>query len=144
MDDFIIILPTKKDCINIKKKIEYFLSTNLKLELNSKSRYYPDKMGVNFCGYRIFTTHKLLRNSSKKKIKANVKKWNSLYNKNQLDIKHSVQCINSWIGHSSHCNSYKLQQQIINKCNFLISPRTLSEMENTFINETLKNADNQL
>ena len=34
-----------------------------------KSRYYPSNMGVNFCGYRIYETHKLLRERSKKKIK---------------------------------------------------------------------------
>lgn len=67
MDDFILILKTKSDCIATKKKIEEFLKQELSLELNNKSRYYPYKMGVDFCGYRIFTTHKLLRTSSKKK-----------------------------------------------------------------------------
>lgn len=79
MDDFILILKTKKDCINLKKQIENYLAEHLQLELNDKSRYYPYKMGVNFCGYRIFTTHRLLRLSSKKKIKRNVKRWNRKY-----------------------------------------------------------------
>ena len=61
MDDFILLLPTKKDCIEIKQKLEIFLHDRLQLSLNDKSRYYPYKMGVNFCGYRIFTTHRLLR-----------------------------------------------------------------------------------
>ena len=118
MDDFVILLKTKQECIETKLKIEEFLKCHLKLELNDKSRYYPCKMGVNFCGYRIFTTHRLLRNSSKKKIKKNVKKWNILYHKNNLDIKTTLQSLNSWLGHSSHCNSYKLQQKVLNNCDF--------------------------
>ena len=119
MDDFILILKSKKDCIKYKKIIENFLENNLKLELNSKSRYYPYKMGVNFCGYRIYTTHRLLRTSSKKKIKRNVKRWNFQYHNNTIDYNNVIQSINSWIGHSSHCNSYKLQQKILESCDFL-------------------------
>ena len=76
---FILLLKTKKDCIKVKSDIEIFLKDNLEIELNCKSRYYPYKMGVNFCGYRIFTTHRLLRLASKKKIKKNIKKWNIQY-----------------------------------------------------------------
>ena len=77
MDDFILLLKTKEECKKVKKQIEKFLADTLKLELNDKSRYYPYKMGVNFCGYRIFTTHRLLRLSSKKKIKKNIKNGKS-------------------------------------------------------------------
>ncbi len=119
MDDFIILLKTKKECIVAKKKIEAFLKERLHLELNDKSRFYPYKMGVNFCGYRIFTTHRLLRTNSKKKIKKNVKKWNTAYSKGTLDIPHTIQSLNSWLGHSSHCQSYKLQQKVLNHCHFL-------------------------
>lgn len=133
MDDFIILAKCKKDCIYIKKQIENFLNDNLHLYLNNKSRYYPYPMGVNFCGYRIFTTHKLLRESSKKKIKKNVKHWNYLYKNNKLNIFHTMQSLNSWIGHSSHCNSYKLQNKILNNCNFLFTGKTYEEIERTLI-----------
>ncbi len=49
MDDFILLLDTKKECISILKKIQFFLENKLELKLNDKSRYYPNKMGVNFC-----------------------------------------------------------------------------------------------
>lgn len=135
MDDFILILKTKKDCINTKKQIEEFLDKTLKLELNDKSRYYPYKMGVNFCGYRIFTTHRLLRLSSKKKIKKNVKKWNIKHNNNSLNIEETIQSLNSWLGHISHCNSYKLEQKILNSCNFLFRDSNYSKIESHLINE---------
>ena len=135
MDDFILILKTKNDCIKYKKLIEDFIDKNLKLELNAKSRYYPYKMGVNFCGYRIFTTHRLLRVSSKKKIKKNIKKWNYQYHNNIIDYKYVIQSINSWLGHSSHCNSYKLQQKMLENCDFLFQNSTYNVIEKNLIQD---------
>lgn len=90
-------------------------------------------MGVNFCGYRIFTTHLLLRNNSKKKIKKKVSTWNKLYHKNQLDIPKTMQSINAWIGHSSHCNSYNLQNKILQKCDFLLTDKSYEKLEKELI-----------
>ena len=142
MDDFIFLAKTKKDCINIKSQVEEFLDSNLHLSLNNKSRYYPYKMGVNFCGYRIFNTHRLLRLSSKKKIKKNVKHWNHLYKNNKLNIFHTMQSINSWIGHSSHCNSYKLQNKVFNSCDFLFTDKTYEKIEKNLI-ELIENDKTQ-
>lgn len=130
MDDFIILLKTKEECITAKKNIEIFLKEHLHLELNNKSRFYPYKMGVNFCGYRIFLTHRLLRTNSKKKIKRNVKKWNTAYERNLLDIPNAIQSLNSWLGHSSHCNSFKLQQKILNNCHFLYYNSNYIDLQN--------------
>lgn len=135
MDDFILLLPDKESCIKYKDIISNFLNKKLHLELNDKSRYFPNQMGVNFCGYRIFSTHRLLRNSSKKKIKRHIKKWNRLYKQNELNIPHTLQRINSWIGHSSYCNSYKLQQKILNKCNFLFNEHTYKELEKDLLKD---------
>ena len=141
MDDFIFLLLTKKSCIEIKNKIQKFLTNELHLSLNNKSKYYPYKMGVNFCGYRIFTTHRLLRVSSKKKIKKNIKTWNICYKKNELNTSLALQSLNSWLGHSSHCNSYKLQQKILNNCNFIVNSNYYNSIENSLIE--LIEADNK-
>ena len=135
MDDFILLLETKQDCIQIKKSIEDFLWNNLNLELNSKSRYYPNSMGVNFCGYRIFPTHRLLRNSSKSKIKRKIKKWNKQFHNNTIEFTLVLQSLNSWIAHSSHCNSYKLQKKILNSCDFLINDHFYENVEKSLILE---------
>lgn len=73
MDDFIFLLKTKEEAKIIFDKISVFLKDSLKLELNSKSSYFKNKKGINFCGYRIFETHILLRNRFKKKTVRNVK-----------------------------------------------------------------------
>lgn len=138
MDDFILLLDTKQDCIILKEKIEQFLLHYLHLELNSKSRYYPASMGVNFCGYRIFPTHRLLRSSSKTKIKKKIKKWNKQYAKNTIEFHTVLQSLNSWLAHSSHCDSYKLQKKILNSCNFLINDRYYSHIKNSIISDSIK------
>lgn len=49
MDDFIILLPDKNSCIKLMNIISDFWAKKLRLELNDKSRYFPNKMGVNLC-----------------------------------------------------------------------------------------------
>lgn len=141
MDDFVLILKTKNECKMVKEHIERFLNEKLHLQLNDKSRVYPYKMGVNFCGYRIFTTHRLLRTNSKKKIKNNVRKWNKKYKNGNLNIIYALQSLNSWIGHSSHCNSYKLKQKILNKCDFLYTNSTY--MDKLYEQELIDLLENQ-
>lgn len=119
MDDFLFIVKTKEDAKIIKAKVEDFIHNNLKLELNHKSRYYPAHFGINFCGFRIFETHRLVRKSCKKKINKNIKNWNKLWENNKLDYNQMQMSINSWLGHVKHANSYKLTQKIFKKCKFL-------------------------
>lgn len=119
MDDFILLLDTKADCKFILEQIRSFLKSYLKLELNEKSRYYPCHMGINFCGYRIWPTHRLLRTNSKRKMKKKISKWNHLFHNGTLDYKRVLPTFNSWMGHISHCNSYKLKQHLLKKIDFL-------------------------
>ncbi len=118
MDDFILLASNKEEAKYLKQCVNDFVTSHLHLELNEKSRYYPNAMGVNFCGYRIFESHILLRTESKKKIKRKVKKWNLLYQKEQLNIQKAYASWNSWLAHSSHSNSYHLQKRIYDKILF--------------------------
>lgn len=112
MDDMVILLSTKEKCRIVMEKIKMFLNKELKLELNNKSRYYPSKMGVNFCGYRIYDGYRLIRNSSKRKIKKRIKKWKKDKNMGCLDRKKMMISFNSWSSHIRHANSYHIYQKI--------------------------------
>lgn len=87
-------------------------------ELNAKSRYYPNKMGVNFCEYRIYETHILLRNRSKKKIKGKIREWNNLYIINKLIVSEMKLSLGSWLGHAKHANTYNMIKDYKNKIIF--------------------------
>lgn len=118
MDDFIMLAKTKSEAKRWLSLVNQFVQDKLNLTLNHKSRYYPHKMGVDFCGFHIFETHCRLRTSSKTKIKRKVKKWNLLYENNVLDMAHVRRCWNSWLAHSNHANSYFLQKKVYNSIIF--------------------------
>lgn len=118
MDDFILLVPTKEEARVLIKKAEGFLNRKLNLKLNPKSRYYPSYMGIQFCGYRIYETHLLLKKSSIIKIKRNIRKWNVEYQKGILDIFKVNACFHSWVAHAEHCNSFHLRTKIREMCEF--------------------------
>ena len=105
MDDFIILTNSKRESIYCLKRIKYYLNKNLKLELNNRTRYYPNKMGIDFCGYRIFEEYRLIRNKNKNKIRKSVKAWNSLFLQHKLNYKKMVLSFNSYLGYIKHANS---------------------------------------
>ena len=106
MDDFILLLNSKEEAIILKEKINEYLRKKLKLELNKKSTYFINYQGIDFCGYRIFETHILLRKRFKKKMKKNICLWNKLKKENKLNYKKMLLSLNSFEAHASHSNSY--------------------------------------
>lgn len=119
MDDFVLLLKDKQMCKTVKAQISAFLNKHLQLELNQKSNYYPAAQGINFCGFRIWPTHRLLRTRSKRKIKRKIKKWNHIWEEGNLDFQIVMPSLQSWLGHSKHANSYTIQNKILRKAKFL-------------------------
>lgn len=112
MDDFILLLDSKEEAKQYKKGINIFLKQQLKLELNAKSRYYPSAMGIDFCGYRIYPTHRLIRTRSKIKMKRMICRWkrlNQVGTSNQTMMEASYQ---SWLGHVKHANCFRLTKKM--------------------------------
>ena len=115
MDDFVLLLKSKREAREVLGKIENFLEEKLDLKLNSKTSYFKVSQGVNFCGFRIWKTHRLLREQSKKKMKRKLKSFQKLYAKNRIELPYITACINSWKGHSKHCSSYNLVNKMLNE-----------------------------
>ena len=115
MDDFILFVSEKEDAKKLKKAITVFLKEKLQLSLNSKSKYYPNELGVDFCGYRIYETHRLLRKSSKQKIKKIIKRANRDFEEGILNYQQVRMRYNSWKAHASHANSYHLVKKYHSK-----------------------------
>ena len=112
MDDIVILVKNKQESKILLNKINLFLHDRLKLELNKKSRYYPNSLGVNFCGYIIYETHRLIRKSSKKKIKRKIRLWLKLKKNGTLNVNKAIISFNSWSSHVSHANSYNFRMLI--------------------------------
>ncbi len=124
MDDFVLLVKDKMSAKIIYNDIERFINIKLKLSLNSKSRYYPSNFGADFCGYRIWNTHKLIRNKSRKKIKRKIAIWNKLYYIGKLTKEDYLLSFNSWLGHIKHADSYNLKISMIERMKFISNSNT--------------------
>jgi retron-type reverse transcriptase len=67
MDDFVCFVRTKAEAREVFEAMGKFLAERLKLTLNRKSRYYPAKFGLDFCGFRLRGGRKLLRLRSRRR-----------------------------------------------------------------------------
>lgn len=115
-DDVVIVLPNKEEAQRAKELCMKFLVERLNLEANKwKSQIYPVNQGINAFGYKIFTTHKLLRNDSKKKIKRKIKKMPHLIAKDKMTIEKANEMLASWTGHAKHANSYNFIKSIVDR-----------------------------
>ena len=127
MQDFCLLLNSKQECKEVKNKIETFLDIKLKLKLNSKTNYFKNKQGVNFCGFKIYRNKILLLKQNKKKTYKKVKMWNKKFLKKKLDLKQANASLQSWIGHASHSSNLGLIQNVCKKCEWLYNEKYLLE-----------------
>lgn len=116
MDDVVAIVKNKEDAKEIMKLMIDFAETKLNLKVSEKkTKVFPIAQGVNAFGFKIYKTHRLLRNDSKKKIKRKTKKMKHLIKENKMEIYTAEQILNSWFGHAKHANSYNFINKLMDK-----------------------------
>ena len=69
MDDMLILGDDKKHLQTVKEQVERFLNAELKLNLNGKTSIRPIRCGIEFVGFRVWSTHIKLRKKTAKKMK---------------------------------------------------------------------------
>ena len=109
MDDAVIIHGDKAWLTETKLQLAGFLAKCLALTLNSKTNIFPLAQGINFLGYRIWPTHRLLRKSSAKRMRRRLKRFKRGYSKGNIGLDHINASIQSWLGHCRHADTYKLR-----------------------------------
>ena len=122
MDDGVLVLESKEKAKIVLKEIEKFVNEELLLSLNKKTSYFPLKVGVIFCGYKIYTTHKLLKRANIQRMKKRIKNWNKKYSqdKNNLEqIKTWRQSFYAWKGYAKEAEKYKLYKSLEGKCKWI-------------------------
>lgn len=102
MDDIVVLSDSKQHLNYLKDSIQQYSFDHLKLTF-SKWSISNIQRGVNFLGYRIWPTHKLLRRQSVIRAK---RKITSMRNKNK--IVELERFLAAWLGHASWANSYNL------------------------------------
>jgi len=108
MDDAVVIHGDKDWLRDAKVRLREFLSSTLALGLNSKTNIFPIAQGVNFLGYRMWPTHRLLRKSSAKRMKRKLRRFERGYADGTTELDHISASIMSWLGHASHADCYNL------------------------------------
>lgn len=120
MDDVVAIIDGKENTKNAMNKMIAYVNAHLNLTASiKKTKIFPLAQGVNVFGYKVYTTHRLLRNDSKKKIKRKIKKMKRLIVEGRLKKEKAEQIFNSWYGHSKHANSFNFIQSLIKKNDYV-------------------------
>lgn len=115
MDDFIIINHSKERLWQVKDQIERYINHELLLEFNNKTGIFPITQGIDFVGYRIWPTHRLLRKRSVKKLKHKLRVFERKYATGDIKLKDIDCSIQSWMGHAQHADTYRLRSKIFNE-----------------------------
>ncbi len=115
MDDFIILGPNTAYLWDIHRQIEAFLREELSLELNKKTDIFPISRGIDFVGYRIWPTHRLLRKRSIKKFKRKLRVFKKKYATGDIGYEKINRSVQSWIGHAKHADTYRLRRKLFSE-----------------------------
>jgi len=112
MDDFVILHPSKAQLRQWRYAIAAFLDERLHLSLNERTTIFPASQGIDFLGYRIWRTHRLLRKRSIRDMKRKLKRFERQYSEGQATRTQIYASIQSWIGHAKHADAYNLRQRM--------------------------------
>ena len=75
MDDFLLFFRTKHEAWEAKDKIEAFLSDYLCINLNDKTYVGKTRRGLTFCGYKIKSNDKEIKQATIDRMERKEKAW---------------------------------------------------------------------
>lgn len=102
MDDVVILGHDMGHLHRVRREIEVFSAQKLGLRF-SKWSVAPASRGINFLGYRIWATHKLLRRDSVTRAKRKIRLYRATGQHDRLE-----KFIAAWTGHASHADTRNL------------------------------------
>lgn len=102
MDDVVIIGHSKEALRLLQMNMESFARVSMGLRFSHWS-VQPASLGVNFCGYRIWPTHKLLRRRSVVAAKRKIAKYTNANDGEKLG-----KFLAAWRGHAQWANAHNL------------------------------------
>ncbi len=111
----VVLTKTKKQAIDILRKIKKYLKEKLELELNKKTQIFKSKQGVNFCGYKINEYRLKIRDKGKRKLKNKVKKLKNKIKAGELTCKQAYKYLAGHLGYIKIANTYNLENKLFYK-----------------------------
>lgn len=119
VDDFVVLGDDKAMLWDIRDAVVTFLQEHLRLRLHTrKQTVTPVTQGIDFLGYRVFPTHRLLRRTSGYRFQRNLKRMAMQYRAGTIDQKKIRHRVAAWIGHASHADAYGLRAALFESVTF--------------------------
>jgi hypothetical protein len=78
--------------------------------------------GIDFLGYRIFPTHRLLRQTTTRRFIRRLRLQSKLYARSLLSLRCIDRSVQSWLGHATHAGTYGLRRSVFNAIAFRRTP----------------------
>lgn len=126
VDDFAVIGPDKAHLHDVRREIEAFLRAHLGLHTNHKTQVFPIGVSggraLDFLGYRIWPTHRLIRKDSVGRMRRKMKRMARLYHQGRIEWDDVQRVVASWIGHAGHANTYRLRKSVLEDVAFVPPP----------------------
>ena len=108
MDDFVILAHSRLELVEQLEKITEFLHTELRLELNPKTKIYKPMHGIDFVGYRHFHDYRLIRKDSITRCRRRIRR----YAAGEVSWNQLQEQLTSWTGHASHADACGIVRKI--------------------------------
>jgi retron-type reverse transcriptase len=113
MDDMVAVVSGKNAARSLLERIALELAA-LGLRMNPKSGYWPLKRGVDFCGYRIWTTHIRPRRRAIRTWKARFRRLAALYARGRVRLCRCREAVMSFLAVMRHANAAVTTKNMLN------------------------------
>lgn len=118
VDDFVICHKSKEHLHAIKKVIVDYLD-GYRLHIHEdKSQVIRASQGIDFLGFRVFPTHRLVRKSNVIRYKRKLRLMQKQYETEFIELGEARQRIMSWLGHVKWANSFRMRKIIFDQIVF--------------------------
>ena len=113
MDDTVLFSDDKAQLHEWKAAMQDFVAGHLRLLLHPrKSVVFPVKVGIDFCGFRIYPTHRRLRRSSVRRFVRRFRRQRQAYRQGEISLEEMTTSVQSWIAHAAHGNTWRLRRRL--------------------------------
>ena len=112
MDDIVILCRSKDEARFYLSQLKQAVEA-IGLQLNPKTQIRQAAQGVDWCGYRTWSTHILPRKRNIKRMKAKIKRATEKFNSGRADIAQLKQAVDSILAYTKHCDAHKTINSII-------------------------------
>jgi retron-type reverse transcriptase len=113
MDDFVLFADDKETLHAWREAIHAFLANRLRLALHpKKSLVFPVQVGLEFCGFRIYATHRRLRRAAVRRFVGRFRRQRAAYRRGELSLEEMTDSVRCWIAHAAHGDTWRLRNRL--------------------------------